>query len=632
MVSAFRSHIRAEYGRALRDARVLRGRGYNRPRITSDERMNPAVRVRSRRLDFDAAFVHNVEPEVNVTFALTALQYSLPTTFPPMIRHSPIRLFDGLRGCIQRLLILLLMAGGIVTADEPSAAGPAEIGGLIDQQISATWQVEGIAPAPLCSDEVFVRRVYLDLVGRIPTMLERQTFLEDGRTDKRSCLIETLLASEDYVQHFADTFDTLLMGRGSSRRYEERQRHQWRTWLERVFRDNRPWNDVVADILLARPKGPDDRGAVWFLYERKDDYQKIAEAVAPAVFGIHIECAQCHDHMIATEIEQQHYWGLVAFFNRGSNTDTPNGPRVKESAIGGFSDFANLEGSSSPNLLTFFAAGVVEEPRPAADAKQEDNDGLYRPASVEGEPRVPHFSRREKFVKEVLTDHPLVARAFVNRIWAMLMGRGIVQPFDKIDSAHPASHPALLDLLADDFRRSGYNIRRLVQAVVLSRPYQLASVKPEGVENPKYFAWSLEKPLTAEQQARSIQQAVRGEFRNDDPLFGQVRDRLSEVMPEEIVTTVSSALFLTNNPAINDFISHSSEPTHLASRVLAAKSRTEQIDLLFLTLFSRHADDAEVVAVSEMLDSGVAGSDRQRQLVNNVIWAMLTSAEFRFNH
>lgn len=447
--------------------------------------------------------------------------------------------------------MLALLAGSVF------AGQPSELTEQIDRQIEAGWEERGVRPAEQCTDEVFVRRVYLDLVGRIPTEQEQATYLADGREEKRQILIETLVQSEDYVQHFADTFDALLMGRGGKQKYAQRAQHGWRDWLESVFRDNRPWDQAVREMLLARPQSTAESGAVWYLYERENNYQAIAESVAANVFGVRIDCAQCHDHMMAYEIEQAHYWGMVAFFNRGKNEMTPHGPRIVESAIGGFSEFANIEGSSSPNLLTFLASTTVAEERPAAGTEQKDDDELYVAATREGEPRVPKFSRREKLVDEVVAGHPLVAKAFVNRLWAMLLGRGIVHPFDQMDSTHPPSHSQLLDLLADDFRQSNYDIRRLVMAIANSRPYQLQSRQPEDVSDPESFAWYLQRPLTAEQMARSLQVGLRGGFENQHPLVHELRSRLPEVMPETVTTGVSESLFLSNNPALIHFINDS---------------------------------------------------------------------------
>ena len=533
-----------------------------------------------------------------------------------------------------------------VAAQQGRAAEPADApAAKIDEFVTQNWAAAKVQPAPAALDRDFARRLYVDLVGRTPTLAEMKTFLADGRPNKRELLIDNLLSSEDYVQHFTDLFDAVLMGRGDAGTYGNREKNQWRGWLERVFRENRSWNQVVAEVLLARPETAEDRGSVWFLYERNNNHQAIAEAVAPAFFGIRIECAQCHDHMIASEIEQSHYWGLVAFFNRGKNTNTKNGPGVSESAIGGFSDFANLEGSSSPNLLTFLKAELIDESRPGKDEKQEDVDDLYLAAKLEGDPRVPKFSRRAKFVEGVTKEHPLLARAFVNRMWAMLMGRGIVHPFDEMDSQHDPSHPELLDWLAQDFRDSQYDIRRLVRMIVMSRAYQLDSRPPAGVEDPSLFAWYIERPLTAEQLARSIQLTLRGEFRNDSPLVNQLRQPLPEVLPESINTTVADALFLSNNAALNGFIAESRGEGHLLSQLPEIGSDGERVTLLFETIFSRAPAKTEAERIEQYVKQEAgpeaspdatlevsADAGRSADRWQQVVWALVTSAEFRFNH
>ena len=501
------------------------------------------------------------------------------------------------------------------------------IAAKIDQQIQKRWSELSVQPAAICSDEVFVRRVHIDLVGRIPTIQEAKTFLNDQRADKRAHLVDTLLASEDYVQNLADIFDTLLMGRGDDGAYGERSKHGWRAYLEDVFRSDRCWNNVVAEFLLARPD-PKKRGAVWFLYERKNEYQKIAEAIGPAVFGVRIECAQCHDHMMADEIKQEHYWGLVAFFNRGKNANSKQGPAVAESAIGGFSDFANLEGDSSPNRLTFLNAKEVHEQRPQKDVKQEDKDELYEPAT-DGQPRVPKFSRRAEFVKQVVAEHPLIGRAFVNRVWAILMGRGIVHPFDEMDSVHDPSHPELLNWLAEDFVHHEYRIKRLIRGIALSRAYQLDSLQPKGADDPATFAWYLERPLTAEQLARSTQLALRGKFDNGDSLTRLLRRQFAEVLPDENLVTISDALFLTNNQALNDFVRSSNAQDHLFTKLISVASPKDQVNLLYQTFFGRGPSDEERNRVAEYIRRR---DDTSHAVLSDVMWAMFTSAEFRFNH
>ncbi len=531
---------------------------------------------------------------------------------PPLIRHIPTLALLG-----------FLVAGPLVASEPTNGDAP------INRFVQRRWDAESIEPAARCSDREFVRRVYLDLAGRVPTPQEVDEFLTDDRETRREALVDHLLNSEDFVQHFADLFDTLLMGRTHEGKYEQRAGSGWRSYLEDVFRTNRPWNEVAAEVLLARPEDKDKRGAVWFLYERDDEHQAIAEAVAPAFFGIRIECAQCHDHMVADEIEQAHYWGLVAFFNRGKNTKGKPGMHVAESAIGGFSDFANLEGDSTPNLLTFFGAPVVEESRPAADAKQADSEDLYTEASEKDAPRVPKFSRRERFVQQVLRDHPLLARAMVNRLWAIMLGRGIVHPFDEMDSVHPPSHPELLSWLADEFVESGYDIRGIVRRLALSDAYQLESLRPDGVNDPATFAWYLERPLTGEQLARSIQIVARGSFRNDADLVKQFRQQITDVLPDETVVGVDSTLFFSNGSGLDQFLSESDDAGGLLYRVSGLESDELRAEELFATVYAREPTVDESSAVTAYL---AKRSGEQDRALRQVLWSLLTSAEFLFNH
>lgn len=527
-----------------------------------------------------------------------------------------------------------LMAPECLQAQDTEAPfSSARIAERIDREIAAGYAKNAIEPAPLCSDEEFVRRVYLDLAGRIPCVAERNSFLDDPSPTKRLDCIDRLLASEDYVQNFADTFDSILMGRGTRGKVAERK-NLWRPYLENVFRKNRPWNEVAREILLARPESPDQSGAVWYLFERQDNAQAIAEAVAPAFFGIRIDCAQCHDHMNASEILQQHYWGLVAFFNRSKNQKTDAGPRISESAIGGFSEFANIHGTSSPNILTFYAAKTVEETRPEKDAKQEDNEELYRSPLTPNEPRVPKFSRREKFVDEILSRHPMFAKAFVNRVWALLLGRGIVHPYDQMDSMHDPSHPELLDGLAKDFIESGYDIQNLVRGFVASRPYQINSTRLPGVDNPAWFARSIERALTAEQLARSIQIALHQTAQNDHPLMPDLRERMPDVLPEMIVTDVGDALFLTNNPKMHQVILEASQNDGLVARLASNADPKGSVDELFVAILGRHPDSTEFEAILDFTQrrSSVESPEHSISRWQSAIWAVLTSAEFRFNH
>src|SRR5204863_1047196 len=135
-------------------------------------------------------------------------------------------------------------------------------------------------------------------------------------------------------------------------------------FLEDAFRRNRPWDEVVRTVITARPERPEDKGAVWFFVERRNEHQRIAEAIAPVIYGTRINCAQCHDHPLAREIKQAHYWGLVAAFNRSKNVERDAGNVVAESAVGGFVNFTNLKKESQPAVMAMLTGRTIEENRP----------------------------------------------------------------------------------------------------------------------------------------------------------------------------------------------------------------------------------------------------------------------------
>ncbi len=533
---------------------------------------------------------------------------------------------------LQMILCAVVVLSGAMAFGQstPEVSGQnQDIPARINHFLTLRWNEQEVTTADRADDATLVRRLYLDLAGRIPTIEERDRFLEDTESDKYAQLVDELLASEDYAVHFADTFDTLLMGRGSNKDYEQRQTHGWLAYLQRVFRDNRPWNEVAREILLARPSGEVDQGSVWFLYERQNKHQAIAEAIGPAFFGTRIECAQCHDHPLCAEIEQQHYWGLVAFYRRGSNVNTKNGPRIAESAIGGFEQYADISGESYPNVLSMLDSEAVEEPRPADGEKQEDSDEFYEPSPVEGDPRVPKFSRRQKFVDEILVNQPRVPKAFVNRVWAMLMGRGIVHPFDEMNSMHDPSHPELLEWLSDDFVQHGYDIKRLVRGIALSDAYQLQSQRPEDAKDPADFAWYLERPLTAEQYIRSLQLVLRDNIEGTAKILSPLREQFSEVLPKDNTTPMKNALFLSNNQAFDSFFRASHSAEHLVPRLSTMETDEARIQALFNTAFGRSPSEDEQQATLAYLQQRPEAIE---SALDDLVWAIVTSAEFRFNH
>ena len=365
---------------------------------------------------------------------------------------------------------------------------------------------------------------------------------------------------------------------------------------------------------MARSDRPEDQGASWFLYERRNEHQAIAEAVAPVVYGTKIDCAQCHDHPLAREIKQAHYWGLVAAFNRSKNVE--GGSAVTESAVGGFVNFTNLKKESQPAVVALLTGRRVEEVRPTGDSKEQDSDDKY--LDSKSKVRVPKFSRREAFAEAATRDNPLLARAFVNRMWAVLLGRGIVQPADEINARNVPSHPELLDWLSQDFAASRQDIRRFVRGIALSRAYALS---PSDAA-PEKFAGALERPLSAEQIARSWRVAA-GLSAEDNALRRGVIAAMPDVLPKEYNATFQQAQFLSYSPALANVLKPAAEGT--LARLVAIAGSEERVRQAFLAVHGHGPDSVEAKQAKAFLD---ARPDQPAEAVRDLLWAMMTSAEF----
>ena len=435
-------------------------------------------------------------------------------------------------------------------------------------------------PAPPADDRTWCRRIYLDLAGRIPTPAEADEFLQAPADSKRAALVDRLLASEEYVVRMRELWDAFLMGRGKKENVEGRRNQSgWWTFLETAFRNNRPWNDTVHAILVGRADKPENKGSPWFLYERKNEHQRIAEAVAPVVYGTKIDCAQCHDHPLAREIKQAHYWGLVAAFNRSKNVE--GATAVGESAIGGFTNFTNLKKESQPAVVMLLTGRTIAETWPAGDQKEQDSDDKYVDAKAKA--KVPKYSRREAFADAATTDNPLLARAFVNRMWAALTGRGIVNPPDQMNGRNAPSHPELLDWLAQDFAAHEDDTRRVVRGIVLSRVYALQSSNTP----PEAFAGALERPLSAEQIARSWRIAT-GLPPVDDTLRRAVISAIPEVLPRAYNASFQQAQFLSNAPTLAALVQPAND--NAAARLAALPETGARVHEAFLDVYGRAPD------------------------------------------
>lgn len=531
--------------------------------------------------------------------------------------HMPPKkqLSDAERASVREWIAAMTVSPTDVAQAPPPRREFPSVTQAIDTLIAEGWAHRGVTPAPPVDERTWCRRIYLDLVGRIPTRQEMEEFVAMPPDLKRESLVDRLLKSEEYPVRMRELWDVFLMGRTMRDGHEDRRKQNgWWTFLENAFRKNRPWNETVRDLLTGRPDAPENLGASWFLYERKDEHQNIAEAVAPIVYGTKIDCAQCHDHPLAREIKQAHYWGLVAAFNRGKNVDGTKS--VSESAVGGFINFTNLKKESQPALVTLLTGKTLPETWPAGDGKEQDADDKYADATAKV--RVPKYSRRAAFADAATQDNPLLARAFVNRMWAALLGRGIIHPADEMNARNAPSYPELLDWLAQDFAAQHYDVRRVIKGIVLSRSYALSA----SASAPETFAGALERPLMAEQIANSWRVAA-GVEPIDEALRRAVVAAMPDVLPREYNATFQQAQFFSNSPALGAILQP--QPGNTVTRLADIPDITTRVREAFLTVHGRMPDAEESAQTVAYLNV------RQPQIVEStrdLLWAMMTSAEF----
>jgi hypothetical protein len=502
---------------------------------------------------------------------------------------------------------------------------------VINDLTAQKWQHEKVTPAQASDGPTFARRLYLDLLGRIPKPHELQSFLAQP---DRNALIDQLTGSPEHAAHLAEVFNVVFLDRSTNRN----DRKAWLNYLRWTFETNRPWDQVGRDLIIARPNSKQENGASRFLYEQSDSHHDMAIRTSRTLLGKQIQCAQCHDHPVAPEIEQGHYWGLIAFFSRSLNVETPEGLRVAERAHGGYDQFANLEGKTSQSQLILYSNKIISEPY---EKREKDQPDFYQVAPPEQWFKklkkdeklakdlphlpVPKFSRREEFAKAITTDNPEYSAAIVNRIWALLFGRGLVHPVDLMDSAHPASHPELLAWLTRDFSNNGSNLRRLIRTLCKSKAYQLDSRPALSASRPpldSFFARALDKPLSAEALARSLRIALGHESPEDEALRSHLASIFPDLFEENFSPSVQQTMFLTNGDLFDKLIAESPLLRDLSN----LESPEQLVEKTFQSILSRPPDAEEKERSLPFVKA------KNHSSIAPFIWALITSAEFRINH
>jgi hypothetical protein len=578
--------------------------------------------------------------------------------------------------------IVAVYAGVVVTSQvivphetsEPFPAYPAN--NPIDDLVAAKLKKVKIHPSDLASDEVFLRRVYLDLIGTLPTAAEAREFLASKEGDKRARLIDALLQRPEYAMYWATRFSDWT---GNDSRFTPQPRSKtawlWYDWLRDKLDRNVAYDEIVGGFITAtsregRPleeyleehravsenldEGFDDgtyaRRRTNDMFWRKagnNNAQTAGLQLAYAFLGVRLECAQCHKHPFDrwTQYDFQQYTAFFSVLGRGVQKDVP-----KEAT-------KTKDRNALPLQEIFVTTMAAEVDAKGKKSKDKEKPLKIKAAKLLGGDRVPFEQNedpREKLWQWMRSpENPYLAPAIANRLWGHYFGRGIVNPVDDFNAANPPSNPQLLDWLAKDFIKHKFDLKHLHRTILNSRTYQLSWIPNESNQlDERNFSHALLRRMPAEVVLDAINQVNGATDRyspNDAPAgtraIGLAPSRLRGNGPEYALsifgrplrtqtcdcersgeTGLAQALYLLNDTELNSKIGD--QKGRLAELVDEVADDKQLIEELYLSTLSRHPREDEM---QKSLEFVAAAQDRTAGM-QDVLWSLLNVREFVFVH
>ncbi len=545
----------------------------------------------------------------------------------------------------MRFLIFFPVALSVLLGVPASseATDPQTLAERIDHHINQRLLAEGLVSGQIVGDESFLRRVTLDLAGRIPTTAERDRFLDQKENEadsptRRKQLVEQLIKSPDYAYHARNQFDILLLLRSE-------HNASWREYLLEATNENRSWDQIFREIFQPEDTLSSDVRPVSYLKKQLNDLDALTNGASIKWLGVNIACAKCHDHPLVDDWTQDHYYGMTSFFKRTFRTKQG----FLSERFEGLPKYTDIYGDEQQPGLMFLTGEKVDVPPMEMEEealkklqeaiKKSEKDDKSAP------PPRPDFRPRSKFVELALGDkeNRFFAKNLVNRTWARLLGRGLVHPLDQMHSQNPASHPELLEELAEAVVESGYDVRHLTQAIVLSNAYaRTAQDSEEQPRSPDLFAVSVPRPLTPRQLSLSLriagQNPEKMQDMEDNDSWSVEREKLEKasegiarkllIPTEGFQVPVTEALWFSNNLSLQkDLLSTSKD--RLVGYLQTLETDDEVVSAAFASILNRTADAAEKIAIENYL---AEREDRRDDALKQVVWALLATPEFRFNH
>lgn len=534
------------------------------------------------------------------------------------------------------LTVMFLSQALTAAADQP---GPnTSIPDAIDHFVAQKLKSESVQPAAVIDDLTYLRRLSLDLAGRVPTVAEQKDYLELPEAERRDKAVQAFLSQSDFAFHQANEIDLLLLAR-------LKKDNEWREFLLDATRENRGWDTVFKQIITPEVECPDEVGPAAFLRERIRELDDLTNDTAVLFFGVNISCAKCHDHPLVSDWEQDHYYGMASFFKRTYQTKA----KMVAEDFRGDVKFTNILGEEKQAELMFLSnVSVTEEKRELAEDERKKLEEAINEAKKndKSSPPAVGFSPRAELVELALAhdEQDFFARNIVNRTWARLIGYGLVMPLDQMHSDNPASHPELMDWLINDFKQHGYDLKRLIEGIVKSQTYARSCRWTHSDEPPapSLFATATVRPLTPRQLSLSLiiatthserlpgfekpedWEKLRNDYENRSSGFAD----LFPIPDESFQVGTDEALLFSNSDRFsNEFLRDSND--RLLGEVKNIESADESIHAIFRSIVCREPSATEKQAIGQYLE----GEQTTRHTaLQQVVWALLSSPEFRFNH
>ena len=513
---------------------------------------------------------------------------------------------------------------------ETAENSDAEVVAEIDRLLRSSWQEYKVTPASAAEDHEWVRRIYLTLTGRIPTIAEASGFLQEKSPRKRDALLEQLVTQHQTAENLAVTWTNLLIGRSNARNVDQESLF---AFLLKQFETNKSWMDTTGQLIAAEGRS-DENGATNFLLAHLNDQATPATAVTARLFlGQQVHCTQCHDHPFARERQQQEFWSLNAFFKQAERKMI----QLTDEAGKADRQVWTLADSGKPGM-TFY-----DNRRGQQKAVLPEFGGEVIPVETKA-------SRRIELVRLLAADSEhQVARAMINRMWAQFFGYGFTNPIDDLGAHNPVSHPELFDYLTNAFVKSDYDMRRLMKWLSMSEAFQLSSVQSEEayvIDDPQeggvpLFSRAYSRHMGPEQVYESIRTAIRSV--SDQPIDSSLGTEHRREWVEQFVQSygtdendeqlafegnISQAMLMMNGEDLAVAIPLAANEVTKALRENAMTDAPERLAMATLNRLPTENEEQAFRNRYRTLSRSLPADQAVQTATEDLLWAYLNSSEF----